>query len=642
MQDAFASKYPTLWATLMAVRSEQPAATAGSRADVTAELSLACQETCSFLDLLRDTFGEPQPTDAFVRLSLNLYHRLGSSEESRRFLGRLWAEAAARWDIKGRAVFLSLLLRDRHEVFETLDIAVELFRRLGFSADEVFPWIEEAHRRVANDMYQKGFWGCAEAFCNTSPDAATLVCERWLAARPPSPSLNVISNMMGWLRVVGHRTGNIPQRFLGLEERVKAGGYPAWRALFLQSWTHGSGGSPITEDEALDLRDRHVVHDSEEETAWCLLLNSVVHADRAAWCWAHRELMRMATPTLGQNSKHWIAIAALHGIEHAQETDSISAERWRDLFGRLLPFSDGAPPWRAVHSTLASLASKNADEMRQLSKLLAARSARAWLEELRAGDFRWFFQIVKEKGLASAISSELCFGAGEGIRQVGLLFFDECGLEGLDRDSTENATPLQVELLLLEAQRRHISYRALARLHASLSDRVDEIRGDLAELLYDELALQCMNTNEYRAALTEARPEHEYLQAIVADVRDRLATTNSASRSPAFRMQAPGQARAQILHDRRFVREVSASVKQHSTFLNLFSSVHMLYGGLEPRIFLREGELSPPVQMHSSSSSVEVPRLEFIDPEGMTLRRLSAATRVKILEMETDCEEEIS
>ena len=68
----------------------------------------------------------------------------------------------------------------------------------------------------------------------------------------------------------------------------------------------------------------------------------------------------------------------------------------------------------------------------------------------------------------------------------------------------------------------------------------------------------------------------------------------------------------------------------------------MLYGGLEPRIFLREGELSPPVQMHSSSSSVEVPRLEFIDPEGMTLRRLSAATRVKILEMETDCEEEIS
>ena len=64
----------------------------------------------------------------------------------------------------------------------------------------------------------------------------------------------------------------------------------------------------------------------------------------------------------------------------------------------------------------------------------------------------------------------------------------------------------------------------------------------------------------------------------------------------------------------------------------------MSYGGTKPRVFLREGELSPPVQMHSSSSSVEVSRLEFIDPEGMTLRRLSAATRVKMLETGTEPE----
>jgi hypothetical protein len=638
MQDALASKYPILWATLMAVRSEQPALAPGSRAEVNAELSLACEETCSFLELLSDTFGEPQPTDAFVCLSLNIYHQLGFSEESQKFLGGLWADAAMRWDGNGRAVFLSLLLRDRHEVFETLDIAVELFRGLQFSADEVFPWIEDAHRRVANDMYQKGFWGCAEAFCRRSPDAATLVCERWLATRPPTPSLNVISNMIGWLRVAGHTAGTRSESFLRLEDSVKAGGCPAWRALFIQSWTHGSGRSPITEEEALHLRDHYVVPDSNEETAWCLLLNSVVHIDRAAWHWAHRELMSMARPALSQDSKHWIAVAALHGIEHAQETDAVSAEHWRDIFRLLLPLSVGAPLWRAVHGSLTSLASKNGVEMRELVRLLAAQSAQSWLEELRGRDFRRFFQVVKEKTPASVIATELCLGAGAGIRQVGLLFFDECRLERLDPNAVQNATPVQIELLLLEAQRRHISYGALARLHASLPDRVDEIQGHLPELFYDEVALQCMNTNEYRAALVGARPEHEYLQAIAVDARERLAAISSASRSPAFRMQAPGQMRAQILHDRRFVREVSAGVEQHSTFLSLFSSVHLLYGGTEPRIFLREGELSPPVQMRSSSSSVEVPRLEFIDPEGMTLRRLSAAARAKMLEEETDSE----
>lgn len=636
MQDVFASKYPLLWATLMAVKSEQPAPAAASRAEVDAELSVACEEGGSFPELLGDTVGELLPTDALVRLSLNLYHRLGLSEQAREFLGRLWADAAVRWDGEGRTVFLSLLIRDRHEVFETLDIAVELFRCLQFSADEVFPWIEEAHKRVADDLYQKGFWGCVEAFCSTSPDAAILVCERWLATRPPSPNLHVISNMIGWLRVLGQRVGVSSEGFLRLEESVKIRGYPAWRAVFIQSWIHGSNGSPITEEDALSLRDHYVVPDSAEETAWCMLLNSVVHRDRAAWHWAHRELMSIARSTLGQDSKHWIGVAALHGIKHAHDTDTGSAERWRDMFRLVLPLSVGAPLWYAVHDTLKSLASKNGAEMREVVKLLATHSARSWLEELRTRDFKWFFPVVKEKTPATAIATELCFGDGSGTRQVGLLFFDECGLEKLDPSAVQNAAPVQIELLLLEAQRRQISFAALARLHASLTDRVDKIQAHLPELFYDEVALQCMNTNEYRAALINAQPENVYLQAIVTDTRERLAASIGASRSPAFRMQAPGQARAQILHGRRFVQDVSAGIKQRSTVLSLLPSVHMLYGGHEPRIFRREGELSPPVQMHSSSSSVEIPRLEFVDPEGMTLRRISAAVRLKMLGTETE------
>lgn len=641
MQGALASKYPILWATLMTVRSERSTPEAASGAAVNAELSLACEEVGAFLELLNDSEGEQHPTDEFVRLSLDIYHRLGFSGEAQKFLGRLWREAAVRWDGNRRAVFLSLLLRDRHEVFETLDIAVELFRGQQFSADEVYPWIEEAHRRVANDMYQKGFRAVTQAFCGTSPDAAILVCERWLATRPPSPSLNVISNMIGWLRIEEHRSAEIGAHFRRLENRVQAGGYPAWRSLFIQSWTHRSGHFPITEQQAMDLRNRFVVPNSNEETtAWCILLNSVVHNDRTAWYWAHRELMSMAIPALVQDSKNWIGIAALYGIEHAQQTDSIPTEQWRDLFRLLLPISVGAPLWNVVHETLASLASENWADMRRLIELLAAHCAGSWHQELRGGDFRWFFQDLKAKTPISLIATELCFGACEGIREIGLLFFDECGIERLDPNAVQTATPVQIELLLLEVQRRHISYGALARLHASLPERVDEIQAHLPELLYDEIALQCMNTNEYRETLLIARPDHEYLHAIVVDARERLETISKASRSAAFRMQAPGQERAQLLHDRRLVREVSASVKQHSTFLGLFSSIHLLYGGAEPRIFRRDGELSLPIQMHSSSSSVEIPRLEIIDPEGMTLRRISAAVRVRMLEPETEPKDE--
>ena len=273
--------------------------------------------------------------------------------------------------------------------------------------------------------------------------------------------------------------------------------------------------------------------------------------------------------------------------------------------------------------------------MRELVSIVATHSGHTWLRVLTNNTLPSFFETLRRKNLAQAVSSDLCFSYGARLRQLGITVFDECGIQELDAAAVENATATQIELLLLEARRRRIGHGAVARLHACLADRVDGIGENLPDVFYEEVSRQCMNTHEYRVALAGARPGHEYLQAILADVGERLIAIRNASDSPAIRMQVPGQMRAQKLHDRRFLQEVSKSIKEHSIFLNVFPSIHMLYGGMEPRIFSREGALSPPVQMHSSSSSVEVPRMEFLDPEGMWLRRVAAAQRVVALEPST-------
>jgi hypothetical protein len=638
--DAFASKYPQLAATLMAVKSQEPIiALSATMVDAAAdhELPAACNDEAQSVGLVSGIFGgQPQPDQEFMRFSMAVYRQLKASEASRIFVGRIWAGAAQAWDSENRIVFLSLLVRDPDEVFETLDIAVELFHRVQFTAEEVFPWITQAHARVVNDIYQRGFWGCVEAFCNTSSRAAVVVAGRWLDTTAESRSLNAVSNMIGWLRIAVRADRTRTSDFVELEERVKAAGYPAWRALYIESWARGDGILSITEHGALDIRDRYVQAEGEEVTAWCFLLSSVIHSKRDFWHWAHRELRSVALPRLDEASKYWAVAAALHGIDVAKADDAVPASAWRDLFRALLPIATSSVgTWQNVHNTLASLADTDSHGMRELVRTIAGHSAQTWLQTLRHKNFAWFFQILKTKGLAQAVSADLCLAPGAGVRQLGIMVFDECGIQYLDAAAVRSASATQVELLLLEAQRRQIGYPALARLHGCLVDRVDEIGENLPELFYEEVRRQSMNTHEYRVALASARPEHEYLQAIVTDVQECLAAIGKASRSSAFRMQVPGQVRAQKLHDRRFAREVSHSVKEHSTFLNLFPTIHMLYGGMEPRIFSREGVLSPPVQMHSSSSSVEVPQLEFIDPDGMCMRRLAAASRVAALEPTT-------
>ena len=97
-------------------------------------------------------------------------------------------------------------------------------------------------------------------------------------------------------------------------------------------------------------------------------------------------------------------------------------------------------------------------------------------------------------------------------------------------------------------------------------------------------------------------------------------------------MEVPGHSRAQKFHDEKLAREVAKGVKEHSGFLNIIPTVHLLYSGMEYRIFLGDTLQSAPSKMHSSSSSVEIPRMELLDSEGMQTRRMMASARIAELE----------
>ena len=233
----------------------------------------------SFPEILTSLFGTPPtPNIEFVSFSLAAYNHLGVSEHVCFFMGRLWAKAVETWDARDRAQFLLLLVRDRQEVFQALDFAVELFRRVQFTADEAYPWIVAAQQLVGNDLYQRGFFGCVEAFCAKSPAQAIAVAERWLDSRPERPALGVICNMVGWLRGAAASDSSLAGAFTAFEQRIQATGHSEWRALYIQSWVHGAG--LLNENDALAIRKRYPCADCEEEIAWCFLLNAVVQTNR--------------------------------------------------------------------------------------------------------------------------------------------------------------------------------------------------------------------------------------------------------------------------------------------------------------------------------------------------------------------------
>jgi hypothetical protein len=377
------------------------------------------------------------------------------------------------------------------------------------------------------------------------------------------------------------------------------------------------------------MRDLYVHPGSEEEIAWCYLLNSIVQIDNRSWVWAQRELQKLSRPGLGEEAKHWAIAAALKGFVSSVQNKAAGAEDWLALFRWHLPIAVGSlGTWEQVYDALRMLVDADVGMAREFIKVIALNSGETWLKVARERQFLSFFHLLRQKGLHIPVAEDLCFQAGAVARHMGLVVLAECGVEAIGLPAVSAASDVQIELLLLEAQRRLLDSGALARLHACLATRVDDIGGDLAEFFHAECAVQCLNTHQYRTVLTASAPNHEYLPDIAADAADRLAEIAKAARSPALQMEVPGMARAQRLHDRKVIREVSQAVKDNSVFLSTMPTVSLLYGGGEYRTFLGNRPLSETSTMHSHSSSVEVPRLEFVDPEGMDQRRVVASNRI--------------
>jgi hypothetical protein len=143
--------------------------------------------------------------------------------------------------------------------------------------------------------------------------------------------------MVGWLRGVIASKSSLAGSFSALERRIRATGHSEWRALYIESLVHSA--EFLSENDALAIRNEYACSDCEEEIAWCFLLNAITRTNRESWTWTHRELGILARPTLSATGKHWVAVAALHGIVTTDQDDEIQAHGWLDLlFRAFFPF----------------------------------------------------------------------------------------------------------------------------------------------------------------------------------------------------------------------------------------------------------------------------------------------------------------
>ena len=576
--------------------------------------------------------GESQAT--FFEQSVTAYHCLGVSDEVRDFMGRLWASVLQGWPVPAQQEFLQRIVgEERLHLFEALDFAPPVFRRIPFSPEFMSGWVVVARKAVGNDLFQRGLFGCLENFAWHQPAATLEIIPLMLRDRHDPQVRGAIARLLHEVRRKNKvQEGSLAGALNSVEASLRAPGDAALRSLFLESWAIAAGEAELDEARALALRD--LCHGAAEETlAWCFLLARVVDSRREHWPWVHRELVAVSLQPLDAQAKFWVTTAALHGWMQANEGDTISRKAWADLYFALpLTKTDGGA-WRQLEHVLVEMLAREPARACEFILRLAAVSGKIWCELLdeERDHLAWFNQMLQRHPQAAALVTSLCLSHEKRARKLGVKLFAACNVEALQPEAIAQANAIQLELLVLQASLMAGEYDDTARLHASIARRIDELGGQLAETFYGEVEIQARNTHQYRERLEKNANGHARLVATVQEAHRSLDATIAAAKSPALMMEIPGRERAERLAMRQFGRKVQQGFSKFSILQHIATTVPLLYGRTWRSQDLA-GNLTDASSLQKSEVKMEMPRLEFVNPDAMRYRRLVAGQRIAELQ----------
>ena len=605
-------------------RSQQTAMNSDDLKSLTDEIEAILADPGRGRDTLIELFPEfiPEGEQFYLRL-LELQHHLGFNDTAHRAIGAFWLMGLQSLQPESAenllAAFPTLKGPNFFMLLDSLGVVLgsfELRPEFGWT------WYSVILKRIGNDLASGGFWKALEIFSEKQTNNAVTILALSFSAQDEI-HVSIAAFMLGTIRAMT-RGGIVLAGFERLDSRFADAPIGFIRKIFIRSWVQTAWKGKMTRAdlELLATRASSGNVDDFEDTVWVFsrcVLSALFPLE--AFTFGTSWLLGNISADISELAKHHVIAAA---------TVLVSDQRFdaAQLLLAVQPVSpESSGTWNQIEAFLVSRLNKDVPNFVSLCLKLAERSAREWLAVMRKQHGRdWLLSEMQSKELG-ALAGELIVSGDVACRKLGFFLFDELHLNSLPTDLLAQAGEEKLRVALLESKRVIIHGEAIAKFLIALIPHMEKVGQELQNDFFDELVLQAKN---YGGA---CRTEFERRQAEFAILQRALKTAESYFEdlvgvvSYAIRqIETPGFFAAARLYARRFSNDISKGAKDASVFATLFKNVQLLYGK-RWRMYNRN-KLGESSELKNFSAESEIPRLEFLDPEGMVLRRLHAASGI--------------
>lgn len=574
-----------------------------------------------------ELFPEGVPTaEVFFNRLGDLQLRLGWGETAHRVIGLLLSVAAEKLPLSDGETLLRALPQVRGPYFfQFLDSLSVLLSRRELRAEFAAEWFSSLLRRVGNDLASGGFWNALDVYCAKYPRNTLQLLNR-LRGRSDEQDISVASYVLGALRCLDME-GDIARDFRDFEALLSNSCAALDRAVFHRSWprTARCGKIRSVDFEVLTTRMTTGSADEREQVFWIVsrsLLSPNLSKDALefAWDWLESHVSSDIAPIAKYNVVAFAAQVPADRLKHAAK-----------LVLAVQPISpEHKGIWKETEHFLVKLLGANSELFREFILELAARNGENLLKVLHEpGQFEWLLSEMQTKDVNLAIA-ELILAEHSKGRELALFFFDRLNFNTLPSTVFETVDERRVALAFYELQRSLIHGPAIGRFLIFLIPFIERTSPALQKEFYNELVLQLKNyPGSCKEQFALEAKKFPILQKALAEVDGYFAELGKALKSPINQIGVAGFDRWARQHSRQLTSQVSKGADELSIFTKLVKKVVLLYGR-EWRTF-HGGVLGESSGLKQISPSMEFPRMEFIDPEGMQLRRFHASLRIREL-----------
>ncbi|HMQ70181.1 MAG TPA: hypothetical protein PKA90_14450 [Ignavibacteria bacterium] len=588
------------------------------------------------LELIGILFPKKIPDDnGFVEIVNNIEPLLGYNNEVYGLKGKLIAYCFSKMEaIKVHALLTDLLADNNRDFWGMLSSLPIIFENYELSYDFASDWFIKVYEKVKLDLGGGDAFKAIVNYSCTFPKSALNIIYIYLKDRLEGPKLNLASMILGGVRSYVKENDLNELDFPTLEEKLHRSDNILERICFYASWGTTFKQLGINQEMLIQLLNEMMKGSEKEIEQSYLLLHSCLMINlenenffKFTIAWLKKNTLNNST----SQNKH-IILEMLRWMTYNLKLNSKNIDR-KDLssiFTNVIPVElENKGTWSNVQSYLMNLLDLDFDLFFENLLILNLKNNQEILRIFQDGDFDLLKHSLEGKLSLDLVINKLIFSWDKKERELGFLLFNILDFRSISYEvQNQKIDDLLLNIVFLEYQLKGFLGQKISLFLSLIEGYFNQTNESLKRDFTFELTYQSINYPGYCLDKWKAiNPLSEIMKIAIANADNYFKRLAEIEKLEGNDIVPEVFMNASQLYLRDMAQKINQIVHEKSVFLKFIKKTNILYGN-SWSLYSQE-KISPSSGFGEFSKSMEFPRLDIMDPEGVLLKRMEAKLKLK-------------